>query len=165
MTVQNAIFYIGNLKSELNMLSLNHLSTSTISPGNLKALLIEIQSKLPMNYELPKDPKIDIWYFYKTQSCVTYMEDDQIRIAVKVPLINTKEKYDVFKVHNITVLFYNTSKLGKVKPLLFKYHLEAELLMISKIGRSMFSCLKMIITCTVISYFFVILKRYFIQQI
>ena len=132
LTVQNAIFYIGNLKSELNMLSMNHLSTSTISPGKLKALLIEIQSKLPMNYELPKDPKMDIWYFYKTLSCVTYMEDDQIRIVLKVPLINTKEKYDVFKVHNIPVPFYNTSKLGKVKHLLFKYELEAEVLMISK---------------------------------
>ena len=56
LTVQNAIFYIGNLKSELNMLLLNHLSRHTVSPGELKALLIEIQSKLPMNYELPKDP-------------------------------------------------------------------------------------------------------------
>ena len=66
MTIQNAIFYIGTLKTDINMLALNYLSTSTISPGDLKALLIEIQSKLAMNYELPKDPNIDIWYFYKT---------------------------------------------------------------------------------------------------
>ena len=60
------------------------------------------------------------------------MEDDQIRIVLKVPLINPKEKYGVFKVHNIPVPFYNTSKLGKVKLLLFKYELEAEVFLISK---------------------------------
>ena len=62
MTIQNAIFYIGNLKTELNMLALNHLSTSTISPGDLNTLLDEIQSKLAMN-ELPKNPKTDILVF------------------------------------------------------------------------------------------------------
>lgn len=132
MTIQNAIFYIGNLKTELNMLALNHLSTSTISPGDLKALLVEIQSKLAMNYELPKNPDIDIWYFYKTLSCMTYMENDQIRIVLKIPLINTKEKYDIFKVHNIPVPFYNTSKLDAVKHCLVKYELEAKLLMVSR---------------------------------
>ena len=81
LAIQNAIFYIGNLKSELNMLTLDHLSTSTISPGELKELLTEIQSKLPMNYELSKNPKLDIWYFYKTLSCMTYMKNDQIRIV------------------------------------------------------------------------------------
>ena len=67
MIIQNAIFYIGNLKTKLNMLALNHLSTSTISPGDLKTLLVEIQSKLAMNYELSKNPNIDIWYFYKSR--------------------------------------------------------------------------------------------------
>ena len=44
LAIQNAIcaFYIGNLKSELNMLAFDHLSTSTISPGELKELLREI---------------------------------------------------------------------------------------------------------------------------
>ena len=101
MTFQNAIFYIVNLKTELNVLALNHLSTSTISPGDLKTLLVEIQSKLAVNNELPKNPNTDIWYFYKTLSCMTYMENDQIRIVLKIPLINTKEKYDIFKVNNI----------------------------------------------------------------
>ena len=132
MTIQNSIFYIGNLKTELNMLALNHLSTSTISPGDLKSLLVEIQSKLAMHYELPKNPNIDIWYFCKTLSCITYMENDQIRIVLKIPLINTKEKYDIFKVHNIPVPSYNTSILDEVKHCLVKYELEAVLLMFSK---------------------------------
>lgn len=132
LTIQNAIFYISNLKSELNMLALDHLSTSTISPGELKVLLIEIQSKLPMNYELSKNPKRDIWYFYKTLSCMTYIENDQIRIVLKIPLINTKAKYEIFKAHNVPVPFYNMSENGLTRHLLAKYELEAGVLMVSK---------------------------------
>ena len=51
LTTQDAIFYLDSLKSELNMLSMQHLSTSTISPRNLKELLIEIETKLPNNFE------------------------------------------------------------------------------------------------------------------
>ena len=36
IAVQNAVFYLENLKTELNMLSLNHLSINTISPNDLK---------------------------------------------------------------------------------------------------------------------------------
>ena len=82
--------------------------------------------------ELPKNPKTDIWYFYQTLSRMTYIENDQIRIVLKSPLINTKEKYDIFQVHNIPVPFHNTSNLDEVKQCLVKYELEGGLLMFSK---------------------------------
>ena len=44
-TTQYAVFYLESLKSELNMLSMQHLSTNTISPKDLKELLIEVESK------------------------------------------------------------------------------------------------------------------------
>lgn len=132
LTIQNAIFYLENLKSELNMLALNHLSTSTIMPKDLKMLLLEVQSKLPNNYELPKNPRDDIWYFYKTLTCITYLENDQIHIVLKIPLINTKEKYDIFKVYNIPFPFYNSTVSEKPTQYLVKYELEAEILMVSR---------------------------------
>ena len=84
-TMQNAIFYLKSLKSELNMLSLQHLSTDTIAPIDLKLLLQDIDGKLANNYELPRDPHIDIWYFYKKLTCITYLEDDQLRVILKLP--------------------------------------------------------------------------------
>ena len=45
------------------MLSLHDLSTNTISPKDLKDLLIEVESKLPNNCEIPKNPLQAIWYF------------------------------------------------------------------------------------------------------
>ena len=94
-------YYLENLKSELYMLSMHHLSTNTISLKDLKELLIEVESKLPNNFELPRNPRKDIWYFYKTLTCVTYLEDNEIRIILKIPLINTREEYEVYIIHNL----------------------------------------------------------------
>ena len=63
ITTQDAVFNLQSLKTELNMLSMHHLSTNTISPSNLKKLLIEIESKLPNNVELPRNPCKVIWYY------------------------------------------------------------------------------------------------------
>ena len=113
------------------MLSLNHLSINTISPNDLKKLLIEIQDKLPNNHGLPKNPRNDIWYFYKTLTCMTYLEHDPIRIVLNIPLINTRDKYEVFKVHNIPFPFHNTSV-----QYLAKYDLESEFHMVSESRQS-----------------------------
>ena len=76
-TTQDAIFYLDSLKSELIMLSMQHLSTNTISPRNLKELLIEIEMKLPNNSELPRNPRKEIWFFYKKLNCITYLESNE----------------------------------------------------------------------------------------
>ena len=64
-TTQDAIFYLDSLKSEPNMLSMQHLSTNTISTRNLKELLIEIETKLSNNFELPRNPRKGSWFFYR----------------------------------------------------------------------------------------------------
>lgn len=138
LTTQDGITYLENLKSELNMLSMHHLSTSTISPQNLKMLLIEVESKLPNNFELPRNPRKDIWYFYKTLTCITYLEDNEIRIVLKIPLLNTKEEYEVYKIHNLPLPLISNNTVTTNS--LVKYSLETDLLMVSK-DRSKFSLL------------------------
>ena len=126
LMTQDAMFYLENLKLELNMLSLQHLSTNTISPSNLREILTDVESRLPSNFELTSNPRIDIWYFYKTLTSVTYLQDDEIRIILKIPLLNTNQKYDIYKVYNLLIL----------KPLtgshvLIKYSLETDAFMMS----------------------------------
>ena len=134
-TTQDAVFYLESLKSELNMLSMQHLSTNTISPKDLKELLIEVESKLPNNYELPRNPRKDIWYFYKTLTSITYLEDNEIRIVLKIPLINTKEEYEVYRIYNLPL-----PMATKQTNIMLKYTLETDMLMVSK-DRSKFSLL------------------------
>ena len=134
-TTQDAVFYLESLKSELNMLSMQHLSTNTISPKDLKELLIEVESKLPNNFELPRNPRKDIWYLYKTLTSITYLEDNEIRIVLKIPLINTKEEYEVYRIYNLPL-----PMATKQTNIMLKYTLETDMLMVSK-DRSKFSLL------------------------
>ena len=127
---QDAVFYLENLKSELNMLSMHHLSTNTTSPKDLKELLTKVESKRPNNFELPRSPHKDIWYFYKTLTCITYLEDNEIRMVLKIPLINTPEEYEVYKIHNLLLPMHCV--LPNQTDILLKYSLETEILMISK---------------------------------
>ena len=67
-------------------------------------MLIDVESRLPSNFELTSNPQIDIWYFYETLTSVTYLQDDEIRIILKIPLLNTNQKYDIYKVYNLPIL-------------------------------------------------------------
>ena len=125
--IQDAVLYLESLKSGLNMLSMQHLSTNTISPKDLKELLIEVESKLPNNFELPRNPRKDIWYFYKTLTSITYLENYEIRIILKIPLINTKEEYEIYRIYNLPLPMST-----KQTNIILKYALETEMLMVSK---------------------------------
>ena len=88
----NAILFLENLKVELNSLSMHHLSMNTMTPNSLRKLLREVESKLPNNFELPENPMSNIWYYYKALSCITYLENNEIRVVLKIQLLNTKER-------------------------------------------------------------------------
>ena len=45
------------------MLPLSHLSPSTISPKNMRALLLHVKDKLPVSVQLLADPESNILYF------------------------------------------------------------------------------------------------------
>ena len=122
LSTQDATFYLESLKSENNMLPMHHLSTSTISPKDLKKLLIEVESKLLNNFELPRNPRKDIWYFYKTLRCITYLQNNEIRIVLKIPLISTREEYEVYRIYNLPIPLLS----GNQTDILVKYTVETE---------------------------------------
>lgn len=129
---QNAILYLENLRVELNMLSLNHLSPSTISPRSLRKLLLEIRNKLPSSMKLPADPVTDIWYFYNTLSCTAYLDGHKILIVLSIPLLDRKETYEVYKIHNLPLPMHNmTATDGKDISMIAKYDLQFDSFMIN----------------------------------
>lgn len=85
--MRNVLYALDNLKIELNMLSLSPLSPSTITPSIPKYVLTEIESRLPDNLRLPADLQTKLWYFYRTLTCKTLLEDDKILIVISVLLI------------------------------------------------------------------------------
>ncbi len=96
------------------MLSLNHLSPSTISPQNLRAALIEISDRIPSNMQLPADPKENIWYFYNTLTCSAYLYDTHILVVLPVPLLNNREKYEVYRIHQLPMPLQIPHRIEKI---------------------------------------------------
>ena len=132
-STQNAFIYIENLRTELNMLSLSHLSPSTISPKNLRALLLDVKDKLPVSMQLPADPESNIWYFYNTLTCTAYLDGHKILIVLTIPLLDRKEIYEIYKIHNLP-LPKNQKLTSETKTLnaVAKYDISAEALMINE---------------------------------
>lgn len=129
---QNAILYLDNLRTELNMLSLNHLSPSTITPKNLRTLLIDLKNKIPPHLMLAANPTSDIWHFYNTLTCTTYLEESKILVVLSIPLLDRKERYEIYKVHNLPVPLHNTTLTNQNAPdMVARYELESDALMIN----------------------------------
>ena len=100
-SVQRATFYLENLCLVLNMLSLNHLSPSTITPKNLRKLLLDIKTRLPSSLKLPEDPMANIWYFYQTFTCKTILDGDKVLVIISIPLLDFHGEFVVYKVYNV----------------------------------------------------------------
>ena len=98
---QRAMFFLENLRLQLNLLSLGHLSPSIISPTNLRALLLDIQARLPSTLKLPNDPQKDLWYFYKFLTCTTVLDVDKILIVISLPLLDLNGEFEIYKAISI----------------------------------------------------------------
>lgn len=112
------------LQSQLNMLSLGHLSPSTVTPDEFRQVLKEIQSHLPFYLKLPNDPETNLWDFYNILTCRTVLDQDHIYIVISVPLLDENSKYEIYKIHNLPVPF-NTSSKVQSSGMVAKYSLES----------------------------------------
>ncbi|CAG2210600.1 unnamed protein product [Mytilus edulis] len=123
LMVQRATFYFVHLNSQLNMLSLGHLSPSTINPTSFRFLLTEIQSQLPAYLKLPKDPIKDLWAYYQSLTCTTLIYERKIFVVISVPLLDYNNKFEVFKVFNLPIpMQSNKTNVNMVA----KFNLESD---------------------------------------
>ena len=94
----------------LNLLSLNHLSPTTVSPSNLRSVLSDVKSRsvlsdvkshLPSTLTFPIDHSQDIWSFYKRLSCNAILDGDKIIIVMAIPLLEVNDILEVYGIFNI----------------------------------------------------------------
>ena len=112
------------LQSQLNMLSLGHLSPITVTPDEFRRVLEEIQSHLPFYLKLPSNPETNLWDFYNIPTCRTVLDKNYIYIVVSVLLLDENSKYEIYKIHNLQIPL-NTSSKVQGSGMRAKYFLES----------------------------------------
>jgi len=123
-SVEKSMFYMDNVKMQMDQLSLGHLAPTVLHPNELKEILTEIEDKIPDNLALPA-PIEDVWYYYKTLTCVTVIKSSKFITMVNLPLLERSSQYQVYEVHNIP-LPYPNSQLSA------QYELETSTIAVNK---------------------------------
>lgn len=85
------------------MLSLGHISPTDISPGNLRQLLLKVVNQLPSYLKLLYDTTTQLWSYYRILPCTTLTGDENLIIAMTIPLLDTNKRFEVFKAQNLPV--------------------------------------------------------------
>lgn len=120
--------YNTQIKLQLNMITLGHLSPIVISPSDLKTVLLDLKGQLDKDsmFELPYDPVTEIWTYYKTLSCIAYIEARKIVVITAIPLTDRSDKFHLYKVINLAVPRQKFNQTNMVA----KYDLEGTALII-----------------------------------
>ena len=97
-SLHRATTYIMRIEMKLNQLSLGHLSPTILPPFELQTMLLAVREKIPPRFMLPGDPAKGLWYFYRTLHCSAVVYDDKLIVLVSLPLLDSKGKFEVYKV-------------------------------------------------------------------
>ena len=118
-------FFMEELQTQINLLSLGKITPITIKPKKLKETLITISEKLPESLRLPFNPKTHIWNYYRMLTCSVVFENDRILVVINVPLINRGTQFEVFKIYNVAIPSVAISKQLPLREQLGNRHLVA----------------------------------------
>ena len=125
-----------NLKVQINMVSMGHLSPAVIAPSELRRLLLDVKSKINSQFKFPFEPEEDIWTFYKTLTCTTLMESKQFVVIISIPLLDNIASFEVYKIHNMAIPLNGSNQTN----ILATYSLESEAIAVNK-QRTQFAAL------------------------
>ena len=84
-----------------------------------------IRSYLSPTITLPEDPTINIWHYYMFLTVTPMINDNQLLLMIKIPLIDSDSTMTLYKIHNLPI--YNPD-IGKS----LSYQLEGSNLAVTK---------------------------------
>ena len=122
--------YLEHLQLQINMLAIGRLTPSTVTPSNLRKLLIEIKQRLKPPMKLSRNPESEIWHFYRYLTCSTIFQDNKILTIVPVPLLDMQEELEVFQIHSLPLPDLRSATSRFVMTV--EYELEARAIALNK---------------------------------
>ena len=101
------------------------ITPQIIDPKHLRQELIKINKQLPPKITLPGNPRTNIWHYYKFLTVTPLIDDSQLILMIRIPLLDTDSTMTLYKVYNLPI--YNPT-IGKS----LSYQLEGSNLAITK---------------------------------
>ena len=88
--VNRALFYLEQTREKFNQLTLGHISPFVVTSHELTNMLKVIEEQLPNHLFLPKALEMT-WYYYKTLTCTTLIENDKFLTIINIPLLEVNK--------------------------------------------------------------------------
>ena len=104
-----------NFRQTMNIMRLGRISVSAYSPMALSETLKEIQQRLPTGRMLAIDPVRDVGEYYDLQA-VSIFHGDCISVLIPVPVVDTAEALEVFRVMALPVYSHPRRVIAQYVP-------------------------------------------------
>lgn len=101
--VQTLLTLLEHIMTQLDILSLGHLSPSVVTPNHLREVLLRIQTELPHHLRLPLDPTEGLWKYYISLGCVTLLEGSKLLVVTSLPLLDRNGLFEIYQVLNLPI--------------------------------------------------------------
>ena len=101
---------IESIRSYLSTFKTGKITPETIDPKHLRQELIKINEEVPPKITLPGSPRTNIWDHYKFLSVNPLIDDSQLILMIRIPLLDTDSTMTLYKVYNLPI--YNPT-IGK----------------------------------------------------
>lgn len=126
-----SMYFYTHFQLQMQSIIMKKMSPTTISADMLRDILLEIQEKLPKTVGLPRNPRTNLFDYYKLLSCVPMFDGRQIIISVQIPLVEYSQQFDIYRAYSLPVPLLSKVLKGSNPNLLVYYKLEADFLAVN----------------------------------
>ena len=119
---------IVDLHAKVSKLSTQRLSPNILPAPELVRILKSIDVHLPQQLMLPRDPRSKPWYYYTILKTSTIALENQLIVAVEIPLLDVTSKFHVKEAISLPVPYGKTNITAE-------YELEFKHFAVSTDGR------------------------------
>ena len=86
------------------------LTPQMIDPTHLRQELLKINKQLPPKITLPEDPTINIWHYYRYLTVTPMIDENQLILMIKIPLLDTDSTMTLYKTYNLPIFHPDIGK-------------------------------------------------------
>ena len=94
---------IESISSYLSTFTTGKITPQIIDPKHLRQELIKINKQLLPKITLPGSPRTNIWHYYKFLTVTLLIDDSQLILMIRIPLLDTDSTMTLYKVYNLPI--------------------------------------------------------------